>query len=121
MTCSLKGLYAGGMEEAWAAAADLSSWVHIKTVKRNPTVLVIGRAPEMYDEIWTAGKVMYKLEQVVADQGKLIIYAPHVREISRTWGARDREARIPHERLFPLTDGRMQGGLPEGCSHTSPM
>jgi hypothetical protein len=40
----------------------------------------------MYDEIWTGGKVMYKLEQVVADQGSLIIYAPHVREISRTWG-----------------------------------
>jgi nickel-dependent lactate racemase len=40
----------------------------------------------MYDEIWTAGKVMYKLEQVVADQGTLIIYAPHIREVSRTWG-----------------------------------
>jgi nickel-dependent lactate racemase len=40
----------------------------------------------MYDEIWTAGKVMYKLEQVVADQGTLIIYGPHIREVSRTWG-----------------------------------
>ena len=40
----------------------------------------------MYDEIWTGGKVMYKLEQVVADDGKLIIYAPHISEISRTWG-----------------------------------
>ena len=40
----------------------------------------------MYDEIWTAGKVMYKLEQVVARGGRLIIYAPHVAEISRTWG-----------------------------------
>ena len=40
----------------------------------------------MYDEIWTAGKVMYKLEQVVAPQGRLILYAPHIREVSRTWG-----------------------------------
>jgi hypothetical protein len=40
----------------------------------------------MYDEIWTAGKVMYKLEQVVARGGRLIIYAPHVREVSRSWG-----------------------------------
>ena len=40
----------------------------------------------MYDEIWTSGKVMYKLEQVVADGGKLIIYAPHITEVSRTWG-----------------------------------
>ncbi len=29
---------------------------------------------------------MYKLEPVVAAGGSLIIYAPHVREISRTWG-----------------------------------
>jgi lactate racemase len=29
---------------------------------------------------------MYKLEHVVADGGKLIIYAPHITEISRTWG-----------------------------------
>ena len=43
--------------------------------------------PAMYDEIWTAGKVMYKLEQVVAEDGTLIIYAPHIREVSRTWGA----------------------------------
>ncbi len=29
---------------------------------------------------------MYKLEQVVAPGGKLIIYAPHITEVSRTWG-----------------------------------
>jgi nickel-dependent lactate racemase len=41
----------------------------------------------MYDDIWTAGKCMYKLEPVVADGGTLIIYAPHVREISATHGS----------------------------------
>jgi hypothetical protein len=41
----------------------------------------------MYDEMWVGGKVMYKLEQVVEDGGRLIVYAPHIREISRTWGA----------------------------------
>jgi len=40
----------------------------------------------MYDDIWTAGKCMYKLEPVVADGGTLIIYAPHVKEISATHG-----------------------------------
>jgi lactate racemase len=82
---SLCGLYAGDVREAWSKAADLSSRVHVVT-KRKPYRIVLGRAPAMYDEIWTGGKVMYKLEQVVADQGTLIIYAPHVREISRTWG-----------------------------------
>jgi nickel-dependent lactate racemase len=81
----LCGLYAGDAREAWSRAADLSARIHILT-KRRPFRLVLGIAPAMYDEIWTAGKVMYKLEQVVADQGTLIIYAPHIREISRTWG-----------------------------------
>jgi len=40
----------------------------------------------MYEDIWTAGKCMYKLEPVVADGGTLIIYAPHVKEVSHTHG-----------------------------------
>jgi lactate racemase len=40
----------------------------------------------MYDDIWTAGKVMYKLEPIVADGGTLIIYAPHITEVSYTHG-----------------------------------
>jgi nickel-dependent lactate racemase len=81
----LCGLFAGGAREAWSRAADLSARIHIVT-KKQPFRLVIGVAPSMYDEIWTAGKVMYKLEQVVAGQGTLIIYAPHIHEVSRTWG-----------------------------------
>jgi nickel-dependent lactate racemase len=41
----------------------------------------------MYDDIWTAAKGMYKLEPVVADGGEVVIYAPHIREISYTHGA----------------------------------
>ncbi len=41
----------------------------------------------MYDDVWVGGKCMYKLEPVVADGGELIIYAPHIREISATHGA----------------------------------
>lgn len=82
----LCGLFAGDVMDAWSDAADLSSKIHIVTEKK-PYRIVLGRAPEMYDEIWTAGKVMYKLEQVVDDDGKLIIYAPHIDRISRTWGA----------------------------------
>jgi nickel-dependent lactate racemase len=41
----------------------------------------------MYDDIWTAAKGMYKLEPAVADGGELIIYAPHIDEISYTHGA----------------------------------
>jgi nickel-dependent lactate racemase len=42
--------------------------------------------PAMYDDIWTAAKGMYKMEPVIADGGEVIIYAPHIDEISYTHG-----------------------------------
>ncbi|PKN65952.1 MAG: hypothetical protein CVU57_07110 [Deltaproteobacteria bacterium HGW-Deltaproteobacteria-15] len=112
MNSTLRGFYAGGIEQAWSAAADLSSKIHIRT-KKKPYRLVLGRAPEMYDEIWTAGKVMYKLEQVVADQGTLIIYGPHIREISRTWG-RDIEKAGYHTRDYFLCRMQEFKNVPRG-------
>jgi lactate racemase len=82
----LKGIFIGDCVSAWEKAADLSAKVHI-VYKDKPFKTVLGIAPEMYDEIWTAGKVMYKLEPVVADGGMLIIYAPHITEVSYTHGA----------------------------------
>ena len=40
--------------------------------------------PTMYDDLWTAAKGMYKMEPVVADGGEVVIYAPHVTEVSYT-------------------------------------
>jgi len=82
---TLTGLFFGDPMEAWEKAADLSDKTHL-VYKEKPYQLVIGLAPEMYDELWTAGKVMYKLEPIVADGGELVIYAPHVRDISFTHG-----------------------------------
>lgn len=81
----LKGLFIGDVTKAWERAADLSSQVHI-IYKNRPFDTVLGIAPQMYDDLWTAGKVMYKLESIVADGGRLIIYAPHITEISYTHG-----------------------------------
>lgn len=81
----LHGLYFGDVVEAWSQAADLSAQVHI-VYKERPYRSILGIAPRMYDDIWTAGKVMYKLEPVLADGGELIIYAPHITEISYTHG-----------------------------------
>jgi len=82
----LAGLYFGSPEESWSRAADLSAKLHI-VYKDHPYHTVLSRAPEMYDDIWTAGKCMYKLEPVVAEGGTLVIYAPHVKEVSLTHGA----------------------------------
>ena len=81
----LKGLFIGDCVQAWERAADLSRDVHIVyTDKAYHTVL--GIAPKMYDDLWTAAKVMYKLEPIVADGGTVIIYAPHITELSYTHG-----------------------------------
>lgn len=79
------GVYAGDPESTWSAAADLSSQVHVKYVDHAyQTVLSV--MPEMYDDIWTGAKGMYKMEPVVADGGEVIIYAPKITEISYTHG-----------------------------------
>jgi nickel-dependent lactate racemase len=76
----LAGLFAGSPEAAWDAASDLSRQCHI-TVKGQPFHTILSCAPPMYDELWTGGKCMYKLEPVLADGGELIIYAPHISEV----------------------------------------
>jgi nickel-dependent lactate racemase len=81
----LSGLFAGTPEQAWDSASELSKELHI-TYKDRPFHTVLSCAPLMYDELWVAGKCMYKLEPVVADGGELIIYAPHLHEISLTHG-----------------------------------
>jgi nickel-dependent lactate racemase len=81
----LAGLYVGSPEASWGAAADLSAKLHITYVER-PFRRVLSVMPEMYDDLWTAAKGMYKLEPAVADGGEVVIYAPHISEISYTHG-----------------------------------
>jgi nickel-dependent lactate racemase len=81
----LAGLYFGAVREAWSAAADLSDQTQIIYVDK-PYKSILSQAPLMYDELWTGGKCMYKMEPVVADGGELIIYAPHITEISIAHG-----------------------------------
>lgn len=82
----LHGLFAGSPEDAWDRAADLSARVHVKYVDR-PFKKIISVMPEMYDDLWTGAKGMYKLEPVAADGGEVIIYAPHISEVSYTHGS----------------------------------
>jgi nickel-dependent lactate racemase len=78
-------LFAGDPQEAWSRAADYSAKLHVSYVDK-PYRQILGIAPGIYEEIWVAGKVMYKMEPVVADGGELIIYGPHIREISFVHG-----------------------------------
>jgi nickel-dependent lactate racemase len=71
--------------DAWNAAADLSRKLHIVYCER-PYESVLACSPRMYDELWTGGKCAYKTENVVADGGEIIIYAPHITEVSFVHG-----------------------------------
>ncbi len=82
---ALAGLYIGSPEEAWEAASDLSSQHHIVWVDR-PFKRVLSVMPKLYDDIWTGAKGMYKMEPAIEDGGEVIIYAPHIDEISYTHG-----------------------------------
>jgi lactate racemase len=79
------GLYCGPVHEAWAAAADLSSRRHVVWLDE-PVRRVLSIMPAMYDDLWVAAKGMYKMEPAVADGGEVVIYAPHVREVSHVHG-----------------------------------
>ncbi|MGC9468710.1 MAG: lactate racemase domain-containing protein [Anaerolineae bacterium] len=81
----MAGLYVGGYKEAWLDAVELSSKLHIRYVD-HPFERVLSVMPDLYDDMWTAAKGMYKVEPVVADGGEVIIYAPQIDEISYTHG-----------------------------------
>jgi nickel-dependent lactate racemase len=81
----LMGLYFGTPEDAYEAAADLSAKHHIVTVDK-PFKRVLSVMPDLYDDLWTAAKGMYKVEPAIADGGEVIIYAPHINEVSYTHG-----------------------------------
>jgi nickel-dependent lactate racemase len=82
---ALHGLYIGNYIDAWSAAADLSAQLNTITVPR-PFKRVLSMPSKMYDDLWTAAKAMYKTEPAIADGGEVIIYAPHLTEVSYTHG-----------------------------------
>lgn len=81
----LHGMFYGSPKSAWEKAVPVSAQIHMQLRDRH-CMDVLGVAHTHYDDLWTAGKVMYKLEPVVADGGRLIIYAPHIDTISYTHG-----------------------------------
>ena len=81
----LAGLYFGPPQEAWTAASELSARKHIVYVDK-PFRRVLSIMPELYDDLWTAAKGMYKMEPAIADGGEVVIYSPRLVEVSYTHG-----------------------------------
>ncbi len=82
-TGELEAAAFGSCEDAWAATAAIAAQTHVEYVDA-PFQRVLSIMPERYEDIWTAAKGFYKLEPAVADGGEVVIYAPHVTEVSET-------------------------------------
>ena len=81
----LKGLFIGEDAAAWERAVELSSRLNVRYVDR-PFKRVLSIASEKYDDFWTGAKAFYKIEPIMEEGGELVVYAPHIREISKTHG-----------------------------------
>lgn len=71
----------GEPRRAWADAAAVTARTHIRYVD-TPVTNVLSIIPERYDDLWTAAKGFYKVEPVVADGGRVVLYAPHLDDIT---------------------------------------
>jgi len=65
--------------------AEISRQIHIKYTGRKYRT-VIALLDKHYDEMWVGGKASYKLGGIIEQGGELIIYAPHLNQISATHG-----------------------------------
>ena len=81
----LSGLWVGGYEDAWSKAVDLSAQLEIVHFDRGFRRVLSMPSP-IYDDLWTAAKAMYKTEPAIVNGGEVVIYAPHLKEISFTHG-----------------------------------
>jgi nickel-dependent lactate racemase len=82
-TQNLHAMTFGAPEAAWAAAADVAAETHIRYLDA-PVRRVLSLIPPKYDDMWTGAKGFYKVEPIVADGGEVVLYAPHIHEISGT-------------------------------------
>ncbi len=111
-TAGVHGVFVDTPERAWAAAAKLSSHIHMRWLDK-PVQRVIAVLPTMYDELWVGSKGMYKSEPVVADGGEVVIYAPHLHEVSVVHGKVIRQIGY-HVRDYFLAQWDKFGHLPKG-------
>ena len=104
-TSALHAASFGAPEDAWAACAEVSAQTHVRYLDA-PVRRVLSIIPTKYEDMWTGAKGFYKVEPVVADGGQVIIYAPHITEISVMHPAIAAD-RLPLPRLLPRPVGHL--------------
>jgi hypothetical protein len=100
-----RALFAGDLRETFRSAAAISQQVHVKYAGRRYRK-VIALLDEHYDELWVGGKASYKLGAIIEPGGELIIYAPHLTQISITHGKLiEKYGYAPLEQVREMVEG----------------
>ena len=98
-------LFAGDIYESFRRAAAVSSEVHIKYLGRSYK-RVVALLDRHYDELWVGGKASYKLGSVIEEGGELIIFAPHLTQLSATHGRLiEKYGYAPLEQVREMVEG----------------
>jgi nickel-dependent lactate racemase len=84
-TLHTRALFAGDIFETFRRAAEISRHVHIRYTGRRYRRVIALLDPH-YDEMWVGGKASYKLGGIIEPGGELVIFAPHLGDISVTHG-----------------------------------
>jgi nickel-dependent lactate racemase len=99
-----RALFAGDFRETFRRAAQISQQVHVKYTGRQYRRAVALLDPH-YDELWVGGKASYKLGAIIEPGGELLIYAPHLTQISVTHGKLiERYGYAPLEHVREMVD-----------------
>jgi lactate racemase len=98
-------LFAGDIYESLRRAAAVSREVHIKYIGRRYK-RVVALLDRHYDELWVGGKASYKLGSIIEEGGELIIYAPHLTQLSATHGRLiEKYGYAPLEQVREMVEG----------------
>lgn len=78
-------LFCNQLRSTVRMAAEVSKFVHIKYTGRKYARVLAILEPHLND-LWVGGKASYRLGPVIQEAGELIIYAPHIQNISEVHG-----------------------------------
>ena len=110
----LRGLFAGDVREAWSAAADLSADDPHRRRRSGPSGSSWAGRRRCTTRSGPPARSSTSWSRSSPRAETLIVYAPHIREISSTWGDADRKDRLPRPRLFPRAAGACFAAVPRG-------
>src|SRR3954447_2317106 len=78
---SLHAAAFGDPRSAWAAAAEVAAETHVRYLDAAVRRL-LSLIPHKYEDMLIGAQGFHQVEPIVADGGQVVIYAPHIRQVS---------------------------------------